>query len=85
MATASSASTPNPNAMKFTVEHHFDDMVNVTDPAAASDHPLSEALFALPGVVGVFATNDFVTVSKAPEADWAELEPRVVEVLAVAL
>ncbi len=71
--------------MKFTVDHHFDEMVNVTDPAAAVEHPLAEALFALPGVVGVFATNDFLTVSKAADADWAELEPRVIEVLAVAL
>ena len=35
-----------------------------------------ESLFGLPGVVSVFATANFVTVTKAADADWgAILEP----------
>jgi hypothetical protein len=82
MAQVTASSTPNPNARKFTLDRPVGGMVNVTDAAQAGDHPLSAALFALDGVVGVFATADFVTVSKAPEADWAQLEPAAADVVA---
>ena len=34
-------------------------------------------LMALEGVASVFMVEDFVTVTKRPEADWQELIPRV--------
>lgn len=63
------SSTPNPNAAKFTVG------VPVGGPTtfAASqptDDPLGSALLALPGVVSVFLTADFVTLNKLPDASW---------------
>ena len=82
MAQVTASSTPNPNARKFTLDQPVGEMVNVTDPTLAGDHPLTAALFALDGVVGVFATADFVTVSKTPDADWEALEPAAAAVVA---
>ena len=85
MANATPSTTPNPNAMKFTLDVALADMVNATSPEAASGSPLAEALFAVPGVVGVFATGDFVTVSKAPDASWDAIVPETLQVLATTL
>jgi hypothetical protein len=83
MASASSSPTPNPNAMKFTLDIVLPEMVNATDPAAAAGQPLAQAIFAVDGVVGVFGTNDFVTVSKTPEAEWQPIVAAVTEILRV--
>lgn len=61
--------TPNPNALKFEVG------VEVGGPQTFSamqptDDPLATALLALPGVLSVFMTGDFVTLSKSPDAGW---------------
>jgi hypothetical protein len=59
--------TPNPHAFKFTLEGHtFGKPTTVAGAAAAKGTPF-ENLFALPGVVSVFAT------AKAPGADWAKI------------
>lgn len=72
--------TPNPNAGKFilnrkTVEGGASkSFYNAED---AVDHPLAGALFELEGVVSVFMVDDFVTVTKSPDADWDKLVPEV--------
>jgi hypothetical protein len=80
--------TPNPQAGKFTVGrtlvegrrgHTFD------SAQAAAGHPLAEALLREPGVRSVFVVADFVTVTKAPDADWKTLAPRVSAVLQATL
>ncbi len=82
MTQVTASSTPNPNARKFTLDRPVGDVVNVTDASRAGEEPLAAALFALDGVVGVFATADFVTVSKEPAADWEALEPAAADVIA---
>lgn len=63
--------TPNPQAYKFTIEGHtFPRPVTIGDAAAAKGTPF-EALFGVPGVASIFATANFVTVTKAPGADWS--------------
>ncbi len=65
--------TPNPHAFKFTLEGHtFHKPTTVTSAAAAKGTPF-ERLFGLPGVASIFATANFVTITKAPGADWAEI------------
>jgi hypothetical protein len=65
--------TPNPQAYKFTLEGHtFPKPTTVANAAAAKGTPF-EKLFALPGVASVFATANFVTITKAPGADWARI------------
>jgi hypothetical protein len=64
--------TPNPHAFKFTLEgHSFKKPTTVASAAAAKGTPF-EKLF-LPGVVSIFATANFVTIMKAPGADWAAI------------
>jgi hypothetical protein len=62
-------STPNPNAVKFTVGVPVGGPTTYV-PSQPTDDPLGSALLGLPGVVSVFLTADFVTVNKLPDADW---------------
>lgn len=72
--------TPNPNAGKFIVNRKVVDgassksFYNADD---AVDHPLAAALFELEGVASLFMVDDFITVTKAPEAEWGTLIPEV--------
>jgi hypothetical protein len=70
MATATPSPTPNPDAMKFTLDTTLPEMINITGAAAAAGNPFAEAVFAAGGVVTVFGVNDFVTVNREPGADW---------------
>ena len=81
MATADPSPTPNPDALKFTLDTRLTEMFNATSRDAAAGNPFAEAVFAVDGVVGVFGTNDFVTVNRRPGADW---DPIVAAVQAAA-
>jgi len=62
--------TPNPQAYKFTIEgKSFPRPVTVGGAEAAKGTPF-QPLFAIPGVASVFATANFVTITKVPAADW---------------
>jgi hypothetical protein len=69
MATADPTPTPNPNALKFTLDVTLPEMINVARAADAST-PFEQAVFAAPGVANLFGVNDFVTVTRVPGADW---------------
>ena len=61
--------TPNPDAMKFTLD------VTLPERLLASrdddvDDPFTRALLEEEGVASVFGINDFVTVTRVPGADW---------------
>jgi hypothetical protein len=76
--------TPNPNAGKFIVNRKVVEgtssksFFNADD---AADHPLAAALFELEGVASVFMVDDFVTITKTPDADWNALIPLVQSVM----
>ena len=82
MASADPSPTPNPNAMKFTLDVTLDEMVDVRSADAAAGNPLAERIFAIPGVVMLFGTADFLTVSREEGADWDTIVPAVVAVIA---
>ncbi len=71
--------TPNPEAMKFTLNRQVTDGRPETygDRAQAFLSPLARALFAVPGVAGVFLLKDFVTVRRAQGIAWDALVPEV--------
>jgi hypothetical protein len=71
------ASTPNPDAMKFTVDRRFDEMFNVASAVDAESNPFAKAVFAAGGVASVFGTADFVTVTRVAGADWSAIEAAV--------
>lgn len=64
--------TPNPMAFKFTLAGHSFDGPATVDAGSAAGTPF-EGLFEIPGVASVFATADFVTVMKTPDADWSAI------------
>jgi hypothetical protein len=81
MATASPSPTPNPDALKFTLDTRLPASFNVTNVEAASGNPFADEVFAVGGVVALFGVNDFVTVTRQPGTDW---EPIVAAVQAAA-
>jgi Fe-S cluster biogenesis protein NfuA len=71
--------TPNPDAVKFItdarlVERGAKSFENAGD---AKGDDLGEALFSSGPVASVFVLDRFVTVTKFPNADWPELEPKL--------
>jgi hypothetical protein len=82
MAAAEPSPTPNPNAMKFTLDVTLPAMINVRSPEAAAGSPLAERIFAIPGVVMLFGTADFLTVSREEGADWDAIVPEVQAIVA---
>jgi len=73
--------TPNPNAGKFVVGKAVVEgraSKSFFGPEQAAGVPVAEALFALDGVASLFMVEDFITVTKAADADWAALAPRVI-------
>lgn len=71
--------TPNPDTLKFLPGQTLleNGTANFTDPDDAEGSPLAQAMFAIPGVTGVFIGYDFVTVSKSTENEWDGLKPNV--------
>ena len=63
------SSTPNPNAVKFTVGVPVGGPTTYV-PSRPTDDPLGATLLSLPGVASVFLTADFVTINKLPDAAW---------------
>jgi hypothetical protein len=75
--------TPNPNAIKFTLDRPSVEGRAVTfregsDPAGS---PLGARIFALDGVTNVFMVSNFVSVTKTDSADWQELVPKVMDAI----
>jgi hypothetical protein len=75
--------TPNPNALKFVLDRVIAEQpTSFLDPASGQDHPIASKLFSISGVSSLLMLGDFVTVSKRPEARWAEIKPKVEQTLA---
>ena len=75
-------STPNPNAMKFTLSVTVTAKpISVTTLDTAAIYPLAAKLFTLPGVKGLYMLNNFISVNKEPSATWEALLPAIRAVL----
>jgi hypothetical protein len=72
--------TPNPNALKFTVGATFDAPKSFV-AGEETDDAVAVPLLAIPGVVSVFMSADFVTLSKTAEAMWDDIVPDATAVL----
>ncbi|MEA2000645.1 MAG: NifU N-terminal domain-containing protein [Actinomycetota bacterium] len=75
------SSTPNPNAVKFTVGVAVGGPTTYI-PGQPTDDPLGQALLGLPGVTSVFLSADFVTLNKLPDAGWEPIIEPAQEILA---
>jgi hypothetical protein len=76
--------TPNPQSLKFTTTNgqFADGVVAISSQDEITRHPLGQPLFAIDGVVDVFITPEFVTVSKDPSVEWPDLKGAVEDTLA---
>jgi hypothetical protein len=70
MASATPGPSPNPNALRFALDTTLPDTINFNSAAEAAGNPFGEAVFEVEGVASIFGVNDFVTVNRAPGADW---------------
>lgn len=80
--------TPNPNAGKFVLDREVvadGKSKSFFSAEEARGDALGEALMALDGVASIFMVEDFVTVTRRPDADWQELIPRVEQAIRAAL
>jgi hypothetical protein len=75
--------TPNPNARKLLVNRALvaAGTLSASSPAEAAAHPVTAALFAVPGVRTVLVARDFATVTRDPGVSWATLEPALAAAL----
>lgn len=75
--------TPNPNAAKFVVGTTLaeEGSRSYFDAGDAEDDPLARRLFGIDGVEALLIVDDFVTVTKEEEMEWADLVGRVKAVL----
>lgn len=67
--------TPNPNSLKYNLGTTLLPGGAANFPTEESAHrsPLATRLFGVGGVTGVFIGPDFLTVTKQPEKEWAEV------------
>jgi hypothetical protein len=69
MARVTPSTTPNPNAMKFTLDVTLSERIDTTR-GEGTDSPFARAMLGVDGVASVFGVNDFVTITREPDADW---------------
>ena len=74
--------TPNPNAAKFVLDREISNApISFLNPAQGKDHPIAAQLFDIKGVTSVLILGDFVTINKDLHVKWAEITPKVQEIL----
>ncbi|KAI0874833.1 HIRA-interacting protein 5 [Hypoxylon argillaceum] len=87
--------TPNPEAMKFLPNHRvipaeagiqFIEYTNARSTIAPPyPSPLAAQLMNTDGVIAVFYGADFITVTKAPDANWAHIRPEIYSLITEAI
>jgi len=71
--------TPNPSTLKFIPGQIVmpSGTADFRTEATAARSPLAKALFTVGGVDGVFLGSDFISITKAADADWFSVKPAV--------
>lgn len=88
-------STPNPDALKFLPNHTvippelgipFIEYLSARSTIAPPHpSPLAAQLMNTDGVTSVFYGADFITVTKAPDANWAHIRPEIYSLISEAI
>ena len=75
--------TPNPSTLKFLPGREVlpNGSVDFRSEQDAKTSPLAEALFNVDGVVGVFLSDDFITITKRDDKDWHLMKPGLLGVI----
>jgi Fe-S cluster biogenesis protein NfuA len=87
--------TPNPDALKFLPNHRVvpeefsTPFIEYLNPRATISHPhpspLAAKLMNIDGVTSVFYGADFITVTKAADANWAHIRPEIFALITEAI
>ena len=77
------STTPNENAMKYTLNCNAIESGHKTyaNAQVAEESPVAKALFAIDGVMQVFLMADFISVTKKPETNWSSLEAPILDAI----
>lgn len=77
------STTPNENAMKYTLNCSSIESGHKTyaSAEAAEGSPVAKALFAIDGITQVFLMADFISVTKKPEVNWSSLEAPILDAI----
>ncbi|KAI1175728.1 hypothetical protein F4777DRAFT_301667 [Nemania sp. FL0916] len=88
-------STPNPDALKFLPNHRvippelglpFIEYMNARSTISPPHpSPLAAQLMNTDGVTSVFYGADFITVTKAPDANWVHIRPEIYSLIIEAI
>ena len=76
--------TPNPATVKFLPGQNILSSKKTLDFSSVSETvnaPLAKRLFGIVGIARVFLAQDFVSVTKADDTDWAMLKPMILAAL----
>jgi Fe-S cluster biogenesis protein NfuA len=75
--------TPNPSTLKFLPGREVlpDGSIDYKSAGEASNSPLAQALFDVDGVVGVFLSDDFITITKRDDKEWHLMKPGLLGVI----
>lgn len=73
--------TPNPQALKFVLSDKLLQLEtrNFANKEEAQNDPLAKGIFEIDGVVSVFYMDRFITIEKAPDANWGQIQKPFVE------
>jgi len=83
--------TPNPQAAKFTLNRDVaargttyrraPSAASATNAAGEGQPPWAAQLLELPGITQIFALNNFIAITKTPEAEWDTITPQAERIL----
>ena len=73
--------TPNPNAIKVTLNRVVATQGKTYRDAASADVGWVQQILSIAGVTQVFAINNFISVTKRPEADWNVINPQLEQIV----
>ena len=75
--------TPNPSTLKFLPGQEVlpNGSMDFRSEQDARKSPLATALFNVDGVVGVFFSDDFITITKRDDKDWHLMKPGLLGVI----
>ena len=77
-------STPNPSSLKFTPGKPVTGdgtTMDFSNIRYTTISPLARQLFQIEGVIRVFYGNDFISVTKETDLDWAVVKPEILSVI----
>ncbi len=71
--------TPNPETMKFVANKllYPGKSIDFVDVESAKPSPLAVELFGYPFIKAVFIASNFITLTKTPDTDWADVIPSI--------